>query len=400
MARSLIVPVVEIRNIREHPQASLLSIVDVLGYQMVTGLVEDPNGPIERRFIAGARDAKGKRIAADATDEELEKAGIKRPEAGLPVETVRYSFRYREGELAVYFPSDTILPDKWVDAFDVRPYVGVGNRIKRTRLRGHNSFGLIVERADPSWTVGQNVAEYYGATLYSPPPRVGNDAVGFEPYDHEIDPLFERYTDIEDGKLLYGLIQPNEEIVASEKIHGRNCRIGVVNGVRYAGSRTARRTKPADGNLEADLFWRPWTLPSVERLVEHLAKSHKVVILVGEVFGRGVESLDYGSKTRGFRAFDAYVDGNYLDYDVFAKLCDEFGVERVPVVYRGPFDLAKVKELSGGKTVLGNGGHIREGVVVRPALERRDPSIGRVSLKFISEEYDLSKHKEKESVDA
>ncbi len=400
MARSLIVPVVEVRNIREHPQAALLSIVDVLGYQMVTGLVEDPNGKIERRFVAGARDAKGRRIAADATDEELEKAGIKRPETGLPVETVRYSFRYREGELAVYFPADTILPDQWVDKFDVRPYVGTGNRIKRTRLRGHNSFGLIVELADPSWEVGRNVAEHYGATLYQPPPRVGNDAIGFEPYDTDIDTLFEKYTDIEDGKLLYGRFLPGEEVVASEKIHGRNCRIGVVNGARHAGSRTSRRTKPADGNLEADMFWRPWTLPPVERLVEHLAKSHKVAILVGEVFGKGVESLDYGTKkTRSFRAFDIYVDGNYHDYDVFAKLCDEFGVERVPVIYRGPFDLAKVKEISGGKTVIG-GDHIREGVVVRPAVERRDPAIGRVVLKFISEEYDLSKHKEKESVDA
>ncbi len=399
MARSLIVPVVEVRNIREHPQASLLSIVDVLGYQMVTGLLEDPSGPITREFVAGVRDAKGKRVPAPATDSMLTHVGV--PEGAVPpTETVRYSFRYKEGDLGVYFPADTILPDVWVDKFEVRPYVGTGNRIKRARLRGEPSFGLIVERADPSWVVGQNVAEHYGATLYSPPPRVGNDAVGFEPYDHEIDPLFEKYTDIEDGRLLYGRMLPGEEVVVSEKIHGRNARLGLVNGVRHAGSRTSRRTKPADGNLEADMFWRPWTLPSVEHLIEHLAKSHKVVILVGEVFGKGVESLDYGTKkTRNFRVFDVYVDGNYLDYDAFAKLCDEHGVQRVPVLWRGPFDLAKVKELAEGKTTMG-ADHIREGVVVRAAKERRDPAIGRVVLKFISEEYDLSKHKEKESVDA
>lgn len=403
MSRSLIVPVVEVRNIREHPQASMLSIVDVLGYQMVTGLVEDPNGPIERKFVAGARDAKGKRIPADATDEELMKlGGIKRPEDGqsLPTETVRYSFRYREGEKAVYFPADTVLPDQWVDKFDVRGYVGAGNKIKRARLRGEPSFGLIVELGDPSWTVGQNVAEFYGATLFQPPKRTGNDAIGFEDYDSEIDPLFEKYTDIEDGKLLYGRIRANEEVVVSEKIHGRNVRLGIVNGVRHAGSRTARRSKPTDGKLEDDMFWAPWTIPAVVRLLEDLAKSHRVAILYGEVYGKGVQSLDYGvTKGRGFRAFDIYVDGRYLDSKDFESLCDRHEVPRVPVLWEGPFDFAKIKSMTEGNTTVG-GSHIREGVVVRSAIERRDPAIGRVVLKFISSEYELSKHKDKESVDA
>jgi hypothetical protein len=69
------------------------------------------------------------------------------------------------------------------------------------------------------------------------------------------------------------------------------------------------------------------------------------------------------------------------------------------VLHRGPFDLATVKGLAEGKTTLG-GGHIREGVVVRTAKERRDPVLGRVVLKFISDEFCLSKHKEKESADA
>jgi hypothetical protein len=37
--------------------------------------------------------------------------------------------------------------------------------------------------------------------------------------------------------------------------------------------------------------------------------------------------------------------------------------------------------------------------VVRPAKERRDPALGRVVLKFISPEYDLSKHKKKDTTD-
>jgi len=35
--------------------------------------------------------------------------------------------------------------------------------------------------------------------------------------------------------------------------------------------------------------------------------------------------------------------------------------------------------------------HIREGVVVRPTIERIDPKVGRAVLKYISDEYLLAK---------
>lgn len=41
MASDLIVPVVEVRNVRIHPNADMLSLCVVLGYQMVIGLMED-----------------------------------------------------------------------------------------------------------------------------------------------------------------------------------------------------------------------------------------------------------------------------------------------------------------------------------------------------------------------
>jgi hypothetical protein len=51
MSSDLIVPVVEIKNVRIHPNADMLSLCDVLGYQMVNGLIEDPEGEIVRWFI-------------------------------------------------------------------------------------------------------------------------------------------------------------------------------------------------------------------------------------------------------------------------------------------------------------------------------------------------------------
>jgi hypothetical protein len=64
-------------------------------------------------------------------------------------------------------------------------------------------------------------------------------------------------------------------------------------------------------------------------------------------------------------------------------------VATVPVLERGPFSLARVAELSRGQTTLPDQ-HIREGVVVRPVVERFDPRIGRVILKYLSDDYLLN----------
>ena len=58
----------------------------------------------------------------------------------------------------------------------------------------------------------------------------------------------------------------------------------------------------------------------------------------------------------------------------------------VPVLYRGPFSEAALLEHTSGATVLG-GKHLREGVVLRPAVERESAELGRVILKSVSGDY-------------
>jgi RNA ligase (TIGR02306 family) len=391
MASDLIVPVVEVRNVREHPQADMLSIAEVLGYQMVSGLVEDSNGTLTRRFVRDQRDDKGRRVPAT-------------PETPAEqIETLRYSFRYKDGDRAVYFPADTILTDAWATKFEVKHLLKSGNRISRARLRGEPSFGLITEIPEgQTWSLGENVATYYDAIKYVPPPR--NDPGDYAPYDGEIDPHFVGYTDIQNGKLLYESFLPNEEVVATEKIHGGNVRLGLVDGKLVAGSRTSRKEHPGEGAALKDfLYWSPYTNPGVERILRQSADNGaKVVILFGEVFGQGVQSLHYGvggKKEKGFRAFDLYVDGRFLGYEEFKRICDQEGVETAPLLYRGPFDLKKMNEISNGKSTLPGADNIREGVVVRPVIERRDPKLGRVVLKFIGTDYELSSHKDKDTTD-
>lgn len=108
--------------------------------------------------------------------------------------------------------------------------------------------------------------------------------------------------------------------------------------------------------------------------------------LFGEVFGP-VQSLKYGLSEPRFAAFAALKSDKWINLsDLFASL-DASGVARVPVVYSGPFDMEAIKEIAETDSRVGPSGHMMEGVVIAPSIERHDADFGRVALKHISNRY-------------
>jgi len=361
MASELVVPVVKLVNVRPHSNADALDLCDVLGYQMCV-----PKG------------------------------------------------KYKGGEMAAYFPADTLLPAEWADKFGVRKYLKgkEQDRVGRVRLRGEPSFGLIADIPEGvDWKEGDNVAAHYSCRKYEPPIKVGcGDAAA---YDEQVDPYFEKFTDVQNGRIFTDVLVEGEEVVFTEKINGTNCRVGSVGGRTVAGSMEVRRKSPvrkmADGteeiigfedeDIKKSTYWFPWSIGGVRELMKSYSP-HTTAILYGEVYGGSVQSLDYGvakGKGLGFRAFGLRVGGKFLDWDEFISICAKYGVETVPVLWRGPFSMAKAKELADGKSEMAE--HIREGCVVYPVNERTDPRVGRAILKFIGTEYELSKHKDADTKD-
>lgn len=118
------------------------------------------------------------------------------------------------------------------------------------------------------------------------------------------------------------------------------------------------------------------------------------MVVFGEIFGDGVQDLTYGhgNGKRSFRVFDILVGGEYADYWDMRDLLDDvqaetgIALEAVPLLYRGPFSYELVDKYTRGQTTL-PGGHVREGIVIRPVLERYEDKLGRVILKSISEDY-------------
>jgi RNA ligase (TIGR02306 family) len=320
------------------------------------------------------------RVLPHPAADRLELAHIKGWQCVVPKD------KYAAGSLVTYVPIDSVLPADLSDRLGVTKYLSAG-RVRCAKLRGEPSFGLIMDLEDPSWPEGTDVRERYGITKYVPPLR---PSAGDAEAAH---PLFVSYTDVENLRNFPGVLIEGEDVVATEKLHGTNCRVGVIDGEPMAGSMEVRRKRPADdAALATSTYWFPTTVPGVSALLDALARSHRQVILFGEVFGSKVQNLHYGHVGRlGFAAFDLFVDGRYLDAAGFEAACAAHGVPTVPVVYRGPFSLDVVKAVSGGATTFGGGQHIREGVVVRPVRERTDPKVGRVILKYLGDEYLFAK---------
>lgn len=316
---------------------------------------------------------------------------------------------YHNGDPVVYFEQGTTLPRDVADRLGVTQYLSEkldidGNRvlvIHRVRLRGEPSFGLVIE-PEPGMVVGQDVADFYGTSKFFPPLRTtAGDSVAN-------DPRFPAYTDVENLRSYPTVLADGEEVIATEKLHGTNNRVGFVTErvagqrqlVRMAGSRGLRRQEPVDVEaMRSNTYWYPLTLPNVEQLLRALFnEGHNQAVLYGEVFGAGIQSYTYGQKTLAFRAFDLMIDGQFLDYPDFVAQCERYGIETVPLVYRGPFALSTIKTLAEGPSLIG-GKHGREGVVVKPVQERQDVKIGRVILKYIGDSYLFGKTAEQDTTD-
>lgn len=287
---------------------------------------------------------------------------------------------FAEGDLAVYIPVDAVVPVEQ-ERF---AFLGAGHgRIRAKRLRGIFSMGLLVE-PEPGMAEGEDVAERWQIGKYEPP-EPGQQGVpgvrGVDP-DAEPCPFDVPVYDIEGLRKWGRVIPAGEPVQVTEKIHGCNGRFVYRDGRLWVGSRNGFK------RFNAALPW--WQIAGGYRLDELLAKAPDVVIY-GEVYGQ-VQDLKYavpaGSRFRVFDALDLKTR-RWLDVAEVDVLCSDLGLDRVPELYRGPWEPGRAEEWAEGKSTLAD--HVREGFVVKPLVERTDLRLGRVILKQHGQGYLLRK---------
>lgn len=281
--------------------------------------------------------------------------------------------QFKEGDLAVYLPIDSICPN--TPQFE---FLKESRRIKAKKLRGIFSMGLLVE-AQPGWVEGQNVQQELGITKWEPelPKEYTMGTACHAPVA-----WLPEYTDIEAWRRNPHVLQDGETVVLTEKVHGANGRWVFHDGELWVGSHhQVKKFDPTN-------MW--WKIADQYQLADKLSK-HPDVIIYGEVYGN-VQDLKYDNpKGIALRLFDAR-DANthlFLNYDRFLDLAVDLGLPMVPELYHGPWskDLLSMAE---GPSIVPGANHVREGFVVRPVIERYT-HMGRVILKHIGEGYLLRK---------
>ena len=221
---------------------------------------------------------------------------------------------------------------------------------------------------------GDDAAEALGVIHYEP---TFEDTGENEPAPENI---FRQSYDIENFNNYGPLLQPGEEVVVTEKIHGQNARFVWRNDRLYCGSRTDWKREHSEST-----FWI--AIKNHPEIVEFL-KANTDCMVYGEVYGNQ-RKYKYGLTKDKARicVFDIIRGNQWLSYDEFARLVAEWNMPTAPFVYRGPFDESKLRELAEGESLVPGAGHIREGIVIKPIIERTTPELGRVQLKMISNKY-------------
>ncbi|MEU2063362.1 RNA ligase (ATP) [Streptomyces sp. NPDC013455] len=307
---------------------------------------------------------------------------------------------YRTGEAALYIPEQAVLPAGLVAELGLtgRLAGGQANRVKAVRLRGELSQGIVcrpealadVDLARAA-AEGTDFAERLGITKWVPPvpPTMNGDV--------EPAPDLLPWVDIENIQRYPDIFMPGEPVVLTEKLHGSACLLTYVaeQGRVYVSSKGFGAKSLALKEDPRNLYWRAvrghGVAEAAARLCERLGATR--VGIFGEVYGAGVQDLAYGADGRrdtlGYAAFDvsAEVAGTVRWLDPAEVLAGE--LPSVPRLYAGPYDIERVLECASGReTVSGRELHLREGVVIRPAVERYSAVTGgRAIAKAVSPAY-------------
>jgi tRNA-binding EMAP/Myf-like protein len=306
---------------------------------------------------------------------------------------------------AAYIPPDVVVPNRPEWAFlDGR------RRIKTRKFRGQWSHGLLhPSRADQP--IGTNVADELGIVPYEPP---SSSREGLSTRAFRALPWYKRFWarwkgyrerpsghyphyDVENLRKLPDLFSPGESIIVTEKVHGANALytsrcsryntllsfFGICSYPRiYIRSRTMWK-HPAKRDWWQDAYR---ATPGLAELL----RDFPGISVYGEVYGKGVQGLEYGVTSPHFVAFDIWDRKArvWLTQKAVLYFLHGYGVPIVPILYEGEFinndmlymlanDYHKYSVLAAAN---GSPKQISEGVVVQ-SLESRK------ILKIVNDSY-------------
>jgi RNA ligase (TIGR02306 family) len=136
---------------------------------------------------------------------------------------------------------------------------------------------------------------------------------------------------------------------------------------------------------------------------EKLLSLGKNIAIQGELFGDGLQGNPLKLQGKHIMFFNAFnIDkGEYYDFTDFVQIIEGLGLQTVPILtvnYELSNSIPEIVEMAKGNSVL-NKDCLREGIVIRPLLEKLDlfmstnggfGASARLSFKSINQEYLIS----------
>lgn len=325
---------------------------------------------------------------------------------------------YKEGDLCVYIPIDSVLPPEVeVKIFPPDSKVKLHHsRVKTIKLRGAISQGLIVrpELLGVDESEGTDVTEALGIKKYEPVVRISANSSPAAASKKQVNPNFRKYTDIQNIKNYPRLFEEGETVTAREKIHGANFRAGYVPfhattivkkilKFLHLAPKNAFVYGSHNVQLQDKMLYQGFYDKNVyaEAVVKYeLAKKLKAgEVVYGEVYGDGIQKgYHYGTVPgeRMLAIFDVMIDGKWLDDADMEAFCTARGLPVAPKVYEGPYNLETLKKIADQPSTVAPNQDTPEGIVVKPVTDQMSYA-GRKVLKLISAAYDLKKHQSDDS---
>jgi RNA ligase (TIGR02306 family) len=306
---------------------------------------------------------------------------------------------YKGGEEVLFAPEKSILTGVLLEEY--KPYLGgkEHNRVSSIRLRGELSCGIIIPeelvwrqcgkklKEIPS---NENLQELLGISKYIPevPLNMRGTAQVTENTYLSSDLEVEHYGIYENDFI------PGERVIATEKIHGTQLSAYsfLKEGKIVDKWITTKNYNHKGLDLKEDpenFYWKAAYSVRLFEEVESIFKGMKDGVI--QVYAEAIPAqkgygYGYTTETPTLRFIDLRKNTKSVPLDELPKYFKDLWA---PVLYDGPFEniegiknLAKGKELVSGKEL-----HIKEGLVLRPYIDRRAKDGTRLYTKIINPKY-------------
>jgi len=274
--------------------------------------------------------------------------------------------KYKPGDRVMFIPPETVLPLELSELIGVTKFLSKG-KVKAIRLRGNRSEGLIVDA---------DIVEPFIPYLMQWETPMSQGMFGMMMKNADVPYMFHIFYKIPNLMNVPDELVVGERIGYSEKIHGTNCRFGILphpgTGEYQLYVGTHKTVRKSEGKC---LYWK-----AVEKHVP-IDKLPNDTIFYGEIYGKGVQDLHYDVVVPQIKIFAIVQNGNYLPPFRVTEICDQVGLDCVKFHYATYESPEWAMELSDSPSEVWSG--MREGIVI-VADDNPHRMVKVVSLKYLN----------------